>query len=1264
MQPIIATKGKVTHLRYELSQRAHASTVYPVKAPNGSTIVLCGSENGLAILWRGGRPLKQSAPAPNAPAKAPPKVNGTKDVVMIIDSGDDEPAKATLQPLPNAEFEEEEEEVDPGRPYPSIIQHLRLPLNTEVLHIAVPQVPAPSELQPGQVIPSIFKEKLVIAVACTDFTVRIITLPLSPPPHGVKERPSTGKSLFGEEVVKIPTYAGHQTIPSGVSVTWTSSAEQGHGAPLEDEMEVEDNNATASSRRSPRKRQAPPQLVTEKDPKGFDLLVASHSAELGGLLKIWRFGLTGSSVKTTNPISAYHTVILPKPAVKIAFNTAPYPKRRHCQLLIADSAGVARIYDPFAPRKRNNASGAFVALFKTRFENVKPSVPSAPTLASRKPILDATWVSEGHSILALLADGEWGIWDVKNASSKSSGDPSAFSLRSFVGTSESDKSSSGASSPKSRSGRSSLVPMTPNTRRRTQEVLFQGNPSSAISTRGGISLASLASSNGDPALESVVIWYGKDLYRLTDLAKYRARAASSIPGSSLPGPGLAQVHDVPLLGESITSVSQFNITKREARMAVSRDLLISAEYRLIISTSTNQPSDQDAMTASAKEDMEEADNRRTDQALLARGELSLEGMSRLLDNMSGNGPHNVLTLGNPRKLDQLAVQLGPAHMAQVLPAKRPHGLSHRHQVSVDSIAPRRKRTRLSNEPSLEPSETFYAQDAVSDAPTDEPSSAESDPEEDEARFFRATQIVERSLRKATHGDNTPAEHGIIEEIGCINFMCHEQLTVKLGPLINFIIGHNGSGKSAVLTALTLCLGGKAAATNRGQSLKSFIKAGKDWSTLSVKIKNQGLGAYKPDQFGDSIIVERHFTQNSTSGFKLKDRNGRVVSTKKSELEDIIDHFGLQIDNPMNVLTQDMARQFLNDSNPKEKYKFFLKGTQLEALDRDYSQIQQELEEQMAKHQTLYKDVKELEKIYSRLEKKAQAARGLEKLRAEETKLERQAAWSFVANTELELADCETKISELSNTVQQRQADADTASERFARHDKAVNDATMAVEACQAELQPARDEEKEANANFADARKKLIDFKNNERSVVGAINKTKRSMQDTQSQINEQKARRALADGGLYQQKARELEDAKAAYEERKAAWENHDQALPALNKDSQDAKEHLKRTTALLEDKKREESQFREKIRRLEQGQGNWFDSYRNGHNLEKLIRAIRDARGFHAQPVGPIGRYVELRHPRWSSILEQQLGGVLNAFVVTNKADHGRLSELMRKFN
>jgi chromosome segregation ATPase len=258
-----------------------------------------------------------------------------------------------------------------------------------------------------------------------------------------------------------------------------------------------------------------------------------------------------------------------------------------------------------------------------------------------------------------------------------------------------------------------------------------------------------------------------------------------------------------------------------------------------------------------------------------------------------------------------------------------------------------------------------------------------------------TQRIEMQLRNTEAKQNIPNECGIIQEISCTNFMCHEQLRVPLGPLINFIIGHNGSGKSAVLTALTLCLGGKAAATNRGQNLKSFIKEGRDHCSIRVKIKNEGSAAYRADLYGKSITVERHFTRAGTSGFKLKDENDRLVSIKKSDLEDIIDAFALQIDNPMNVLTQDNARQFLNDSSPKEKYKFFLKGTQLQALKEDYVLMESQLEEMQDKCLTLEADVGVLKSQFQEALAKAQRAHNLEQMAVREKLLAHQMAWAEV-----------------------------------------------------------------------------------------------------------------------------------------------------------------------------------------------------------------------------------------------------------------------------
>ena len=130
------------------------------------------------------------------------------------------------------------------------------------------------------------------------------------------------------------------------------------------------------------------------------------------------------------------------------------------------------------------------------------------------------------------------------------------------------------------------------------------------------------------------------------------------------------------------------------------------------------------------------------------------------------------------------------------------------------------------------------------------------------------------------------------------------------------------GKSAVLTAITVALGGKATATGRGSGLRAFIREGQPYvpfsldilclvtslielsaAEVTIQLKNHGDEAYKYDLYGDSIVITRRFTKEGASSYKIKSRDGKIVSTKREELSAICDHMNIQVDNPMNVLTQ-------------------------------------------------------------------------------------------------------------------------------------------------------------------------------------------------------------------------------------------------------------------------------------------------------------------------------------------------------------------------
>ncbi|KAJ8107041.1 hypothetical protein OPT61_g9137 [Boeremia exigua] len=596
-------------------------------------------------------------------------------------------------------------------------------------------------------------------------------------------------------------------------------------------------------------------------------------------------------------------------------------------------------------------------------------------------------------------------------------------------------------------------------------------------------------------------------------------------------------------------------------------------------------------------------------------------------------------------------------MAAVMSAKRPRALTN----GMDSVGGvgrdgRNKRPRHS------------VSDDNERSTSDEESDASDEEERDTARendlMIHATQQVQKDFGATRNQQNVPAECGIIEEIRCVNFMCHVNLVITLGPLINFIIGHNGSGKSAVLTALQICLGGKATATNRAQNLKSLIKEGETHCSVRVRIKNQGALAFKPHEYGKSISVERHFSTNNTSGFKLRDENDRVVTTKKSELEDILDAFSMQIDNPMNVLTQDMARQFLNHSTPKDKYKFFLAGTQLETLHRDYQQIEGSLETMNSREEITKEILASKRKEMEALVSKARRAGSLEQMRRREQELAAQAAWAKVEEEEAELEEAEAELRKLDALIEKRTAEAEEASVSYERADAAATGAQEDRDETEAEVEPKKQVEEERAATFQAVKQKMFNLQSDQRKAQSDIKMKMKQVAKYEADVDQLKRRQAEADDGVYAAKQHELEEARQDSEQKAEQYAAHGRSLPDIQKQLGAALKEKESADQAVGRAQKDEDRIRATIRNLKGNNREWQTAYQQPGKLHNLLRAIADEGRFRdpEHVIGPLGRHVKLVEADWGYILEKQFGSALNGFVVTSKPDQTILAELMRK--
>lgn len=627
--------------RYQIPYHIHTSTIYPVPAPNGSSIILCGHERGLLILWRGGRPIKPTTRSEEQTLKP----NGTSsDVLMIIDSDDEEHLRNPSEAYHDRpEYEDEEEELNPNAPYLSIVQQLDLPLGTAVLHMSIPNVPASIQLQELQSLPKLFRQHLVVALACADCTIRLLTLPLAPPSPSSKARSElrtsallafAGNSTWGEQVVTLNGNTTHQSLPKGVSIALSPRlVEEKDKKPPEDnrdqdELPGDSTMAFASHLHDHH---------TSEDGKNqsrWDLIIASHSADLSGLLLIHRVPISVESlylgIESADNSFLWRTEFLAKPAITAQLHIPPQATHGQCPcVLVAQPNGTVKIYDCNTASKVDQGSW--------RLSLHANMCPSSDDSSNGRSLLDAKWILGGKAIAVTTSDGEWGFWDITSGAIMLGGIPTPFTVSGWIGSTpiglRASKTSTVRSDTKSR-----LAPMTPGTRRVKQEALFAGpTPRSNVSTLGGISVFRYSKvsngTNGTGNDEGVAMWHVDKIIIIASLQTFwqnKVLGSGSLFSDGSSG-RIREISNIPLMGEVKRSVAIFSsedTTSDVGYTSSQPDVLISGERSLVILASPLSEAE------ASKSYNVKLPERVVDQQLLAQGELDVLGMSRILDGLT------------------------------------------------------------------------------------------------------------------------------------------------------------------------------------------------------------------------------------------------------------------------------------------------------------------------------------------------------------------------------------------------------------------------------------------------------------------------------------------------------------------------------------------------------------------------------------------------------------------------------------------------------
>lgn len=503
--------------------------------------------------------------------------------------------------------------------------------------------------------------------------------------------------------------------------------------------------------------------------------------------------------------------------------------------------------------------------------------------------------------------------------------------------------------------------------------------------------------------------------------------------------------------------------------------------------------------------------------------------------------------------------------------------------------------------------------------------------------------------------------GKVKRVFMRNFMCHDALEVDLNPNVNFIVGRNGSGKSAILTAIMIGLGSKSKITNRGTSVKGLVQNGKNTAAVEISLTNAGVGAYKHDIYGDVITVCRAI--GATSGYKIKNWRGELISNKREELDKIVDAMNIQVENPISILNQDVSRSFLVSSTAQNKYELFMKATRLNIIGQNYNEARHCNDDSHRRLASTEQSMEETRAEIAQIQESLQMLNSADEARDNYEKLQIELYWAIVSGEEETAKKLQQKLSDSENEVKKLEAVDVEREEKLAKIKEKLEKLDLKCQEIRTE-----------SANSAEL------YRQSKQAYLQSKDDHAAKVKDWR--VCQSKAKRIESDIGLLKKEIERLEAGSSKQEaerqisrENLARFEHNLDEVEATLRTKQTDQMHLEAN--IREHMKREENSLRiqvdtsnikmkqisQKLSAIKKQKNDDIAVY--SPNMPRLLKRIDEEyrRGkFRCKPKGPVGAFIKVKDSQWIPAVENFLSNILSAFCVDNRADASKLGLIMRE--